>query len=168
MPRMSFIAPLNRFAFVALLAAGLTMTGCDSNGDDGDNGDGDSDAEVLVGEWSATSVMAGPIDVLAILGLDLTLMLEENGTGTILAVDEDGTETELSGMYEVDDVGKTVTLSGEELDGDLVIGYEIVTPDMLTVEVDADDLEDLGFDLGTIGGLLSGVPITVELTRVNG
>lgn len=143
----------------------FVWSGCDSNESD-DNGNGDAD--VLVGDWNATSIKAGPVEVSGILGLTMTLSLDADGTGMIEAVDEDGNSTELTGTYEVDETAKTITMSGADVEGDLVIDYEIVDENTISVELESSSLEDLGFDLGEFGSLLQDVPITVELTRVTG
>lgn len=161
----SFIRPLTRYALAAWLMSALIWSGCDSNESDDD---GSSDADVLVGDWNATSIKAGPVEVIGILGLTMTLTLDADGTGTIEAVDEDGNTTELTGTYEVDETAKTITMSGADTEVDLVIEYEIVDQDTISVELDSSSLEDLGFDLGQFGSLLQDVPITVELTRVTG
>jgi hypothetical protein len=161
-----FIRSAARYVLAAWLVGAILWSGCDSS--DTDDGSEASDTDVLVGDWNATSIKAGPVEVSGILGLTMTLSLDADGTGMIEAVDEDGNSTELSGTYSVDETASTITLTGEDFDNDLVIDYEIVDQDTISVELESSSLADLGFDLGQFGSVLEDVPITVELTRVTG
>lgn len=154
---------LNRLFSVAIVAAVLVWAGCDSSEDNDDNPDGD--AVMLVGTWNATSVKAGPLDILSLTGIAMTVELDDNGSGTITAAEEDGSVTEVSGTYTVDETAKTITLSGSDIEGDLVLEYTLTDMDNLAVEFEGEDLLALGFDLGEFSGLLSDITIDADLVR---
>ncbi|MFV1980208.1 MAG: hypothetical protein ACC655_03570 [Rhodothermia bacterium] len=157
------IPNLSRYALIVLVSGMFAWTGCDSNDDQEDGGD--NDAELLIGVWSATSIKAGPIDVLAITGLKMTLTLEANGDAGIEAIDENGDVSGVTGTYVVDDQAKTLILDGDDVDDDIVMPYTVIDENTLAVEIDGSDLADLGLDLGDVGDLLASLQIDVELTR---
>lgn len=134
-------AAVSRFVLL-LLIAGMLWTGCDNN--EIDDTDERNDADLLVGVWNATSIKAGPFDVLSLVGLSMTLTLQEDGSAAIDAVDDNGNVTALRGTYTVDEQNKTVTLDGDDVDRDLVIVYEFIDDNALSGEFPASDLVSLG------------------------
>ena len=157
------IAILSRRAIMALALGMLVWTGCDSNEDEDDSGDGD--AAILVGTWNAVSILAGPIEVLNIIDLSMSITLEAGGDAEIAASDENGPIGGVTGTYTIDDQAKTITLDVDDVDDDLVLAYELIDDDTVSVEFSGSDLLDLGIDLGEVGNLLEGVPIDVRLER---
>ena len=157
------IPTLSRYALLILVSGMIASTGCDSNEDE-ENGE-ENDAELLVGVWNATSIKAGSIDILAITGVNLTVVFEANGDAKIEATGENGDVSGVTGTYVVDDQAKTVTLDGDDLDDDIVMPFMLIDENTLAVEIDGSDLSSLGLDLGDVGGLLEGLQIDVELRR---
>ncbi len=157
------IPTLSRYALLILVSGMIASTGCDSNEDE--ENEEENDAELLVGVWNATSIKAGPIDILAITGVNLTVVFEANGDAQIEATDENGDVSGVTGTYVVDDQAKTVTLDGDDLDDDIVLPYMLIDENTLAIEIDGSDLSKLGLDLGDVGGLIAGLQIDVELRR---
>jgi len=157
------IPTLSRYALLILVSGMIASTGCDSNEDE--ENEEENDAELLVGVWNATSIKAGPIDILAITGVNLTVVFEANGDAKIEATDENGDVSGVTGTYVVDDQAKTVTLDGDDLDDDIVLPYMLIDENTLAIEIDGSDLSKLGLDLGDVGGLIAGLQIDVELRR---
>ena len=157
------IPTLSRHVLLMLVAGILAWTGCDSN-DDGGNEGGD-DAELLVGVWNATSIKAGPIDILTLAGVSMVLTLEENGNASIAATDDAGDVSEIAGSYVVDESAKTITLDGDDVTTAVVLPYTLVDDNTLTVEIDGSELADLGLDLGDVGEIVASLQIDVELAR---
>ena len=106
-----------------------------------------------------------PIDVLGIANLSLIVRLGADKKGKIEVIDEDGAVSEVSGTYTVDDELKTITLDGDGVEQDLVLDYELVDKDNLTVEFEGADLTQLGIDLGSVASLLANVRIKANLER---
>lgn len=154
----------NRLFTIAMMAAVLVWAGCDSSEDDNDDNP-DGEAEMLVGTWNATSVKAGPLDILALTGFAMTVDLNDSGDGTITATEEDGSVTEVSGTYSVDESAKTITLSGADIEDDLVLAYTLTDMDNLAVELEGEDLLALGFDFGEFSDLLADITIDADLVR---
>ena len=148
---------------VALVLGMLAWAGCDSNEDEDGNGDGD--AEILVGTWNAVSILAGPIEVLNIVDLSMSITLEAGGDAEIAASDENGPIGGVTGTYTIDDQAKTITLDGDDVEDSLVLTYELIDDDTVSVEFRGSDLLNLGIDPGEVGNLLQGVPIDVRLER---
>ena len=157
------IPSLSRYALLMLVSSILAWTGCDSSEDE--ELDEGNDAAILVGVWSATSIKAAQIDVLAIAGVDLTVTFEENGRAKIEATDETGDVSGVTGTYIVDDEVKTITLDGDDVEDNIVLPYSLIDENTLTVEIDGSDLANIGIDLGQVGDLLGGLQIDVELER---
>ena len=148
-----------------MLVSGMfAWTGCDSN-EDADDGGGNDDAELLVGVWNATSVKAGPIDILAIADIEMIVEFEANGNARIEVTDDAGDVSGVTGTYTVDDEAKMITLDGDNVENDIVLPYTLVDNNTLTVKIDGSVLADLGMDLGEIGDLLDGLQIAAELAR---
>ena len=154
---------LSRQVLFMLVAGMLSWAGCDSNDDAGD--EGDNDAHLLVGVWNATSIKAGPIDVLALAGVNMTLTLEESGDANIAAVDESGDVSEIVGTYTVNETAKTISLDGDDVAEVIVLPYTFVDDNTLSVEIDGSDLANLGLDLGEVGAIVANLQIDVELAR---
>ena len=154
---------LSRHALLMLVTAMLAWAGCDTSEDEGDGPE--SDAEQLVGTWGATAIKAGPIDVLGLLGLSMTLALEPNGDARIDVIDGDVALDGITGTYVVDEQSKMITLNGNDVEDDLVMKYVLVDVNSLSLEIDGSDLANLGIDLGEFEDLVAGVVIDVDLQR---
>ena len=142
----------------------FAWTGCDSNEEEGNGGD-ESDADLLVGIWNATSVKVGETDILQLAGVEMILTLEANGDAQIDVIDESGDVSGVVGTYVVDENAKTITLDGDDVDNDVVLPYMLIDENTLTLVMSGSDLADLGFDLGPIGDFLEDKLIDVELAR---
>ena len=157
---------LSRSALLLLVAAMLAWTGCDSSEDDDDGTEGDAD--LMVGTWDATAIKAGPIDVLELVGLSMTLSLEANGDARIDAADADGPLEGVTGTYVDDEVAKTIRLDGDDVEDDLVLEYVLLDANTMSVDLDGSDLASLGIDLGEFGefgDIIAGIVIKVDLAR---
>ena len=157
------IPTLSRLALLMLVAGTLTWTGCDSNDDSG--GEENNDSELLVGVWNATSIKAGPIDVLALAGVSMVLTLEADGDAKVAATDDGGEVSEIVGTYVVDESAKTITLDGDDVATPGVLPYTLIDDNTLSVEIDGSELADLGLDLGDVGEIVASLQIDVELAR---
>ncbi len=157
------IPTLSKFTLLILVSGMIASTGCDSSEDE-ENG-GENDAELLVGVWNATSIKAGPIDILAIAGVNMTLILEADGDVRIEATDDNGDVSGIAGSYTVDEDAKTITLDGDDVDQDVVLPYMLIDENTLAIEISGSDIANLGLDLGDVGGLLGGLQIDVDLRR---
>jgi hypothetical protein len=163
MSRRQIIPTLSRYALLILVTGMLAWTGCDSNDDEDDGGEGDAD--LMVGTWDATAIKAGPIDVLGMLGLSMTLTMEANGDARIDAGDTDGALEGVTGTYVVDEQVKTITLDGDDVEDDLVLEYVLLDANTMSVDIEGSDLGNLGFDLGEFGELVGAIAIKVDLAR---
>ncbi len=156
---------LSRLSMLALVAGMLVWSGCDSSDSDDD---GDSVEQAFIGTWNATAINAGPLDVLQLLGLSMSVTFEENGNAQIIVADETEELANISGTFTVDEAEGTIALSGGGLTEDLVMDYEFVGEGRLNVSFLGSDLDDLGIDLGAAGDLLAAVVIKVEMELSTG
>jgi len=154
---------LKRLALMVLVAGTLVWSGCDSNDEVDDITDSESD--LLVGTWIASTIKAGPIDVKGLLGLSMSVTLREDGTGRLQLSDETAEIADMNGVYTVDEVNDRVTMSSPELEEALVLQYVLIDDNNIEMSLDGSTLGDLGLDLGEVGAFLEGLTITIEAVR---
>ena len=159
------ISIARRFSLFVMLFSVVLIAGCDSNEDEDDQGS--NDAERIVGDWEATSISAGPLDILGIVDVSLSMDFESNGDATLTVVDEDANETAVTGTFVLDQSAGTITLDGDDIDDDLVLDYSFVDDDNLEASFPGSDLGNLGIDLGVAGSLLEGLTVNVDLVRAS-
>jgi len=149
---------LNRLFVAMLSTVVLLWTGCD-----GTEEETKDDTPRFVGTWDAVSLAAGPLDVLG----DLTLVATFRADGSVqIVVSDDGGElANVSGQYDVDTPAGEVTLSGNDFDQDLDMDYEFVSDDELKLSFSGSDLQNLGIDLGELGGIVGNLTLTATLEK---
>ena len=142
--------------FILALVMALAAVGCDSNDDE------ESDADRFVGTWELASITDDDGDQTATfqaIFTDVTVVFNDAGNYTMTFVPVAGSNTVLSGTYDVNESGKSVTLNVtfNEQTVPLALPYSFDGDDELTVSASAAILNPL------LGTNLSGtVIITLE------
>lgn len=164
MKSIHYHRPTLRFAnrlFVAMLTAVvLVWTGCDSNDDESED-----DTDRFVGTWDAVSLTASPLPNNFLGSRELVATFRSNGSVQIVVSDDSGELANISGQYDVDTPAGEVTLSGSDFDQDLEMDYNFKSDNELDLSFSGSDLQNLGIDLGELGGIVGGLRLTASLEK---
>ncbi len=150
---------LNHIPAALFVVALVAMAGCDSSEEE------TTDADRFLGQWQASSITAGSLDILSLVGT-MTATFTLPSSFTLRAVDPSQEEIlNASGTFTADDGKIVFTLSGAPKP--VTISYAFESGDDTVVLTFAGSvLGELGFEIDpNVLALIGNQVITATLTR---